>query len=124
MPLIVFISMMLVSFAPVRYNTVAEIGCIHVFKHVFFFLLCSTLLGYRTQDDSAVCNNGAVRLMGGEREWEGTVEVCFNGRWGSICEDSWDNREAAVICRQLGYKRFGKLFYLGGFVEQVNSKCN
>ncbi len=39
----------------------------------------------------------------------GRVEVCVGGRYGSICHDSWDNRDASVVCNQLGFSPYGKL---------------
>ena len=38
----------------------------------------------------------------------GRVEVCVSGRYGSICHDSWDNRDASVVCSQLGFSPYGK----------------
>ena len=47
---------------------------------------------------------GDVRLVGGSNEREGTVEVCLNGVWGTVCSPyGWGSTEAGVVCRQLGY---------------------
>ena len=45
--------------------------------------------------------------MGGLNETEGTVEVCYNGAYWTVCDDRWDELDASVVCRQLGYNSEG-----------------
>ena len=50
------------------------------------------------------CEEGEMRLVGGEGEGEGRVEVCVEGGfWGTVCGDQFDTRAAFFICRRLGY---------------------
>jgi hypothetical protein len=44
----------------------------------------------------------AVRLAGGNTPTSGRVEISYNGQWGTVCDDSFNDHAAAVVCRMLG----------------------
>ena len=53
----------------------------------------------------------SIRLINGTNEKEGRVEIYWNNQWSTVCDDYWDNIEATVMCKQLGY--------LGGSVKKA-----
>ena len=60
------------------------------------------------EEVNITCSNGAIRLADGLTEYEGRVEICYENHWGGVCGNSWDSREATVVCRQLGYITAGE----------------
>ena len=58
------------------------------------------------------CVGGAVRLVGGPTMREGRVQMCYSGKWHSVCGDRWSEtgNEANVVCSTLGYsEKLGKI---------------
>lgn len=58
----------------------------------------------------SACMDGDVRLINGVTDNVGTVEVCLNNAWGTVCADGWSSVDASVVCGQLGYQPTGIFF--------------
>lgn len=79
-----------------------------------FFLLSSALFAIGGVAGEPA--DGDVRLVG-PADHRGTVGVFHNGQWGTICDDSWNYRDADVVCRKLGYLRSYRIYYRAYFGE-------
>ena len=55
------------------------------------------------------CNLGDIRLVDGDTELSGRLEVCIDNTWGTVCNrfGGWGEEESNVACSQLGYASVG-----------------
>ena len=49
------------------------------------------------------CTEGDIRLLDGVTSLDGRVSVCKNNEWGTVCHNGWNENDAIVVCRQLGF---------------------
>ena len=65
-----------------------------------FINLCNA---HTEPDNSTMCTDGAIRLIGGVTTREGRVEICYQNQWGSVCDNGWGVSDSQVVCRELGF---------------------
>ncbi|XP_038668952.1 uncharacterized protein LOC119974255 [Scyliorhinus canicula] len=62
-----------------------------------------------------------IRLRKGANNCSGRVEVLYNGTWGTVCDDHWGEKEAAVVCRQLECGKFQVVVNSSAFGPSMGS---
>ncbi|XP_015486916.1 T-cell differentiation antigen CD6 isoform X2 [Parus major] len=87
------------------------------------------------EDASVVCSEHQEwRLSGGRDGCAGRVEVFFRGTWSTVCNSTWYDTEATVLCRTLGcgdvlqrpsfaHTLPGKMVYLCGSLQPSLAQC-
>lgn len=72
------------------------------FEFLFLLLIvfCLSII-FAVQGTS--CVEGSARLVNGDRNNTGRVEVCRYGLWGTVCDTDWNATMANVACLQIGY---------------------
>ena len=55
----------------------------------------------------ATCNDGELKLVGGNTKYEGRLQICFDQRWTAIDAKGWTMLDTKVACKQLGYQSHG-----------------
>ena len=66
------------------------------------------------------CVEESLRLVNGPSQYEGRLEICLGGGWGTVCDNHFNTNDAIVACRQLGILTEGKLFH----IEVKYNSCN
>ena len=55
--------------------------------------------------------DGDVRLADGATEYEGRVELFYNGQWGTVCDEMINDVAAKVVCKQMNLSLHGIILY-------------
>ncbi|XP_064594417.1 deleted in malignant brain tumors 1 protein-like [Liolophura sinensis] len=77
---------------------------------------CLQVVIFAVLSPVALCyKEGDIVLLGGSRPSQGTVSIYWKGRWGTLCDEGWDQDKTATVCQQLGFNWTNALPATNGF---------
>ncbi|XP_060573206.1 uncharacterized protein LOC132731106 isoform X2 [Ruditapes philippinarum] len=78
---------------------------------------CSATINNKSEEIISLFSSAVdfknVRLVGGPTSSSGRLEVFLNGKWGTVCDDYFNENAAKVACRTLGFSHKGSFAYFG-----------
>ena len=54
--------------------------------------------------EHVILGSSSIRLVGGRGNFEGRIDVNYDGQWGSVCGLGFDDKDAVVVCRMMGFQ--------------------
>ena len=91
-----------------------------------YYTVAGVICQGNTTSSQNECSSGDLRLVGGERESEGRVEICVEGFWGTVCNNTYFGGQqelAVVVCRQKGFTTTGKLCHASSLLTSLHVPC-
>ena len=77
-------------------------------------VLIAAGLSFLAAAPAHAASEGDLRLSGGDAlPHEGRLEIYHSGEWGAVCDDFFEQQEAEVACKQLGFT--GAQTHIRGF---------
>ena len=79
--------------------------------HTLKLTLVLSMMSYKFLNIFLECRDGDILLYNGTtlstEHSNGTVVVCYDNEYGTVCDDFWDVLDAMVVCTFLGFESNG-----------------
>ena len=90
-------------------------------------LAAAALLALSLPAQAQTCTDNDIDLVRGMDQSEGSVQICHDNQWRSVCDDKWNDNCAGVVCRQLGHatgtathqSHFGAVYPVTFWLDEV-----
>ncbi|XP_028408110.1 protein bark beetle-like [Dendronephthya gigantea] len=78
-----------------------------------------TKMSNNSMGNTRTIGNEGIRLADGGSYKVGRLEIFVHGKWGTVCNEWFDEKDAQVACRQLGFMKAKRYYTHGGGKGQI-----